>query len=266
MIASLGQLLVVISGGFDLSIGGVIPLAAVIFAVLTGTGWPVAVSLGSCLIVGAIVGVIHTLFIVLLKVNPLITTLATLSIAGGLAFIIAKGQTVSVNVDAGVLGNNAVGTIPWHVVLMVVLVILMHHVLQHTVLGRRIYMIGGNVEAARIAGIRVGLVGGTAYVLSGVFSALAGVIFASQLLAASGTLGTQITLQSLAAVVLGGAALTGGRGNIPGAVVGVLLLGVIANGMTLLLVPSFFQQVVSGLVLLAAVTFSRLQERARRNS
>jgi ribose/xylose/arabinose/galactoside ABC-type transport system permease subunit len=125
-------------------------------------------------------------------------------------------------------------------------------------------MIGGNPEAARIAGVRVVVIGGSAYVLSAVFASFAGVVLASQLLAASGTMGSQITLQSLAAVVLGGAALTGGRGSVPGAVVGVLLLGVIANGMTILLIPSFYQQVVSGVVLLAAVTFSRLQERAKR--
>jgi ribose/xylose/arabinose/galactoside ABC-type transport system permease subunit len=125
-------------------------------------------------------------------------------------------------------------------------------------------MIGGNPEAARIAGVRVIVIGGSAYVLSAVFASFAGVVLASQLLAASGTMGSQITLQSLAAVVLGGAALTGGRGSVPGAVIGVLLLGVIANGMTILLIPSFYQQVVSGVVLLAAVTFSRLQERAKR--
>jgi ribose/xylose/arabinose/galactoside ABC-type transport system permease subunit len=264
MIAALGQLLVVISGGFDLSIGGVIPLAAVLFSVLTTKGWPMAGALLACLLVGAVVGLIHTFFIVYLKVNPLITTLATLSVTGGIAFITANGQTLSLPPTAGILGDQAIGTLPWHVLLMVLLVVLMHFVLQHSILGRRIYMIGGNPEAARIAGVRVVVIGGSAYVLSAVFASFAGVVLASQLLAASGTMGSQITLQSLAAVVLGGAALTGGRGSVPGAVVGVLLLGVIANGMTILLIPSFYQQVVSGLVLLAAVTFSRLQERAKR--
>jgi ribose transport system permease protein len=264
MIAALGQLLVVISGGFDLSIGGMIPLAAVLFSSLTTNGWPMWSALLLCLIIGIVVGLVHTFFIVYLKVNPLITTLATLSVTGGAAFIIANGQTLAVPGDAGVLGNVAFGNLPWHVLVMVVLVVLVHLLLQHTIFGRRIYMIGGNPEAARIAGVRVTLVGGSAYVLSAVFAAFAGVVLASQLLAASGSVGSDITLQSLAAVVLGGAALTGGRGTVIGAVIGVLLLGIIANGMTILLVPSFYQTVVSGIVLLAAVTFSRLQERAKR--
>ncbi|MDQ1545323.1 MAG: ribose transport system permease protein [Actinomycetota bacterium] len=266
MIAALGQLLVVISGGFDLSIGGMIPLAAVLFSSLTTSGWPMWSALLACLIIGVIVGFIHTFFIVFLKVNPLITTLATLSVTGGIGFILSNGQTLAVPGDAGVLGDQVIGTLPWHVLVMVLLVIVVHLLLQHSIFGRRIYMIGGNSEAARIAGVRVTLIGGSAYVLSAVFAAFAGVVLASQLLAASGAVGSDITLQSLAAVVLGGAALTGGRGSVPGAVIGVLLLGIIANGMTILLVPSFYQQVVSGIVLLAAVTFSRLQERAKRVS
>jgi ribose/xylose/arabinose/galactoside ABC-type transport system permease subunit len=243
-----------------------IPLAAVLFSSLTTSGWPMWSALLACLIIGVIVGFIHTFFIVFLKVNPLITTLATLSVTGGIGFILSNGQTLAVPGDAGVLGDQVIGTLPWHVLVMVLLVIVVHLLLQHSIFGRRIYMIGGNSEAARIAGVRVTLIGGSAYVLSAVFAAFAGVVLASQLLAASGAVGSDITLQSLAAVVLGGAALTGGRGSVPGAVIGVLLLGIIANGMTILLVPSFYQQVVSGIVLLAAVTFSRLQERAKRVS
>ncbi|QJU52811.1 ABC transporter permease [Herbiconiux sp. KACC 21604] len=264
MLASLGQLLVVISGGFDLSIGGVLPLSAVTFANLTTAGVPMIAAMAVCLAVGILVGLVHTYFIVHLKINPLITTLATMSITAGLAFTLANGQTLTVPAEAGVLGDRAISTVPWHVFLMIALVIVMHLLLSHTVLGRRIYMVGGNPEAARLAGVRVTVIGGSVYVFSGFFAAMAGIVTASQLLAASGAMGATTTMQSLAAVVLGGAALTGGRGSVPGAVIGVLLLGVIANGMSILHVPSFYQQVVTGLVLLAAVTLSRIQERARR--
>jgi ribose/xylose/arabinose/galactoside ABC-type transport system permease subunit len=264
MLVSLGQLLVVISGGFDLSIGGVVPLASVVFATLTTAGWGMLGALGITLLVGLAVGLANTLFIVRLKINPLITTLATTSVTAGIAFTIAGGQTLSVPAEAGLLGDKAIGSLPWHVLLMVVLVIVLHLVLQHTLYGRRIYMTGGNPEAARLAGVRTLLIGGSVYSISAVLAALAGVVLASQLLAASGGIGANITMQSLAAVVLGGAALTGGRGTVIGAVIGVLLLGVIANGMTILLVPSFYQQVVTGLVLLAAVTLSRFQDRSRR--
>lgn len=266
MLASLGQLLVVISGGFDLSIGGVLPLSAVLFALLTTAGLSMPVAVLAVVAVGIVVGLVHSLFVVTMRINPLITTLATLSITGGLAFTIAGGQTLSVPSDAGILGDRAIGTIPWHVVLMLGCVVALHLVLQHTVFGRRIYMVGGNREAARLAGVRVTLVGGAVYVISAVFSSLAGIVIASQLLAASGTMGSTTTMQSLAAVVLGGASLTGGRGSVPGAVAGVLLLGVIANGMNILHVPTFYQQVVTGIVLLLAVTLSWAQERSRRSS
>ena len=264
MIASLGQLLVVISGGFDLSIGGLLPLSAVVFATATTAGVPM---LAACLIAlggGIAVGLVHTLFIVVMRINPLITTLATMSITGGIAFTIAGGQTLSVPASEGWLGDKAIGTIPWHVILMVLAVVLLHLVLNHTIFGRRIYMVGGNREAARLAGVRVTVVGGSVYIISACLASLAGIVTASQLLAASGTMGSTITMQSLAAVVLGGAALTGGRGSVPGAVLGVLLLGIIANGMNILHVPTFYQQVVTGAVLLLAVTLSWLQERSRR--
>lgn len=263
MLASLGQLLAVISGGFDLSIGGVVPLAAVVFAKLTTDGHSLVLSILAVLVVGVVVGLVHTFFIVMLGVNPLIATLATLSATGGIAFTIADGQTLGVPPSAGVLGDKAIGTLPWHVLLTVALLLIVHLVLNHTLFGRRIYMIGGNPESARLAGVRTTLVGGSVYVVSAVLASLAGVVLASQILAASGGVGAEITLQSLTAVVLGGAALTGGRGSVVGAFVGVLLLGVIANGMSILLVPTFYQQVVTGLVLLAAVTLSRLQERSR---
>lgn len=264
MLASLGQLLVVISGGFDLSIGGLVPLSAVIFATATTADVPMPGAVLIAAVVGVAVGLVHTFFIVVMQINPLITTLATLSITGGLAFTIAAGQTLSVPAEAGWLGDRAIGTVPWHVLVMIGLVIVLHLVLQHTIFGRRIYVVGGNREAARLAGVRVTLVGGSVYVISAVFSVIAGVVMASQLLAASGNMGATITMQSLAAVVLGGAALTGGRGSVPGAVLGVLLLGVIANGMNILHVPTFYQQVVTGVVLLLAVTLSWLQERSRR--
>lgn len=263
MLASLGQLLVVISGGFDLSIGGMVPLAAVVFAKLATDGWSLTAALIAALMVGVLVGLAHTLSIVRMGINPLIATLATLSVTAGIAFTIADGQTLAVPASAGFLGNTAIGTLPWHVLLTIVLVIALHLVLQHTLFGRRVYMIGGNLEAARLAGVRTTLVGGSVYVLSALFASLAGVVLASQILAASGGVGADVTMQSLAAVVLGGAALTGGRGSVIGAVIGVFLLGVIANGMSILLVPTFYQQIVTGLVLLTAVVLSRLQERSR---
>lgn len=266
MIASLGQLLTVLVGGFDLSIGGVIPLSAVIFAKLTTDGHSVGVALLAVLGVGCLVGVAHLFLIGVLRINALITTLATLSICGGFAYTIAEGQTLSVPAHAGFLGNLAFSGIAYHVLLAGVLVVVVYLVLNWTVFGRRVYMIGGNREAARLAGVRVVAVEGGVYIVSATLAAIAGVVTASQLLAATGGLGSEVTLQSLAAVVLGGAALGGGRGTVAGAVIGVLLLGTISDGLTIQRVSSFYQQIVTGVALLLAVGFSMLQERARRAS
>jgi ribose/xylose/arabinose/galactoside ABC-type transport system permease subunit len=266
MIASLGQLLTVLSGGFDLSIGGVIPLSAVIYAKLTTGGHSMAEALAAVLVVGCLVGAAHLLLIGWLRINALITTLATLSITAGFAFTIANGQTLSVPARAGVLGDEAFDGIAYHVPLAAACVLIVHLVLRWTVFGRRVYMVGGNREAARLAGVRVVAVEGGVYIVSAVLASVAGVVTASQLLAATGSLGSEITLQSLAAVVLGGAALGGGRGSVPGTVIGVLLLGTVSDGLTIERVSSFYQQIVTGAVLLLAVGFSKLQERARRGA
>ncbi len=266
MLASLGQLLTVVSGGFDLSIGGVIPLSAVLFAKLTNSGHSMGFALGVVALLGVVVGLAHMALIGWWRINALITTLATLSITGGAAFTVANGQTLSVRASAGALGNEAFNGIAYHVLLTAALVVIVHLTLRCTIFGRRVYMVGGNREAARLAGVRVVAVEGGVYIVSAVLAAVAGVVTASQLLAATGSLGAEITLQSLAAVVLGGAALGGGRGSVAGAVIGVLLLGTVSDGLTIHRVPSFYQQIVSGAVLLLAVGFGKLQERARRAS
>jgi ribose/xylose/arabinose/galactoside ABC-type transport system permease subunit len=266
MIASLGQLLTVLSGGFDLSVGGVIPLAAVLYAKLTGQGRSMTVAFLVVIGVGALVGLLHLVVIAWFRINALIATLATLSITGGVAFTVANGLTLSVPPGAGGLGSVAFHGIANHVLLAAGLVIIVHLILRWTIFGRRIYMIGGNREAARLAGVRVIVVEGGAYIISAVLAAVAGVVTASQLLAATGSLGSQITLQSLAAVVLCGAALGGGRGSVAGAVIGVLLLGTVADGLTIQRVPSFYHQIVTGAVLLLAVGFGKVQERARRSA
>lgn len=266
MIASLGQLLALISGGFDLSVGGAIALGAVVFGRMTTDGHSAILSTFVVLGMGAALGFVHMIFISRFNVNALITTLGTMSIVSGLAFILANGSTVSVPVESGGLGEVAFADVPWHVLLAITLVVAMHLVLARTVFGRLIYMVGGNLEAARLAGVRVAAVGAGVYVLSSMLAALAGVVLASQILAATGGIGSDVTLQTLAAVVLGGAALTGGRGSVPGAVVGVLLLATLANCLSILRVQSFYQQIATGAVLLFAVVLGKLQENARRSA
>jgi ribose transport system permease protein len=259
-IVSIGQAFAIISGGFDLSVSGTLPLGAVAYAnfVNDGMAYPLAAVL--VVLIGGGVGLVNGFVVARLGINPLITTLATLSIASGLAFTITNGLTLPFeNLEAGVWGDTAFKNIQYGVIALAVLSLAGFIVLRYTVYGRTLYAIGGNLEASRLAGIRVNLATGSVYVISGACAAFAGVITASQLLAGSATVGIDANLRSITAVILGGAALTGGVGGIPGTLLGVLLLGTIVNGMALMQVQTFYQQIATGCVLLLAVGFGRLR-------
>lgn len=258
-IVTLGQAYVLIAGGFDLSVAGTVPLGGVIFTMLINRGlnipeaWVIAV-LGGCGI-----GVANGLIITRVGINALVTTLGTLSITVGLAYVVTNGETVAFkDLNNGPI-DNVVAGMPLYVWTMILISIIAFLVLRFTVFGRMIYAIGGNREASRLAGIRVDLVTTSVYMISGSLGAFAGVMLAQQLLAGAPTVGATAALSSIAAVILGGASLSGGVGGIPGTLVGVLVLGTIANGMALMQVPAFYQQIATGGILLLAVGFGRLR-------
>ena len=264
-VVSIGQALTIISGGFDVSVSGTLALGSVTYAYLVNDGlnWPLATMLA--ILTGAAVGLVNGFVIARLGVNPLITTLATLSIAGGLAYTITGGLTIVIDNDsAAVWGDRAFRDIQWGGVAFAILAVVAFLVLRYTVYGRALYALGGNREASRLAGIRVGFVTASVYVICGACAAFAGVIVASQLFAGTPTVGVDANLRSITAVILGGAALTGGVGGIPGTLLGVLLLGTITNGMALMQVQAFYQQIATGVVLLLAVGFGSLRARMAR--
>ncbi|MFW3172651.1 ABC transporter permease [Geodermatophilus sp. CPCC 206100] len=266
-IVSLGQLLALISGGFDLSVGGIVPLGAVSFALLVNAGYGVATAVLLVLLLGAAAGVVNGLLIARARINPLIATLGTLSVAGGLALTLADGVQVPFDdVSDGVLTQRSLFDINNHVWIFLGLSLLLFVVLRYTSYGRQLYAVGGNKQAARLAGIRVDLVTISVYVVSGALAALAGAVLASQLLTGSGTAGTGSGLQSITAVILGGASLSGGVGGVPGTLIGVLILGALSNGMAILTVPSFFQTMATGAVLLLAVGISQYRSSRRAAS
>jgi ribose transport system permease protein len=259
-IVAIGQALAIISGGFDLSVSGALPLGAVLFALVTNAGIGVAPAILLVILAGAFVGLINGLIVTKLQINPLITTLGTLSIGVGLAFTLSSGVTIPFsNLDAGVLADQTYGGLSWYLIAFAAIAALAFLVLRFTVFGRMLYAIGGNREASRLAGMRVDLVTIVVYVQCAALASFAGVVVASQLLAGSATVGTDAALSSIAAVILGGASLTGGIGGIPGTLIGVLVLGTIANGMVLLQVPAFYQQIATGAILLLGVGFARLR-------
>jgi ribose transport system permease protein len=266
-IVSLGQALAIIAGGFDLSVGGVLPLGAVLFALLVNAGFSFPAAVAIVVATGALIGLFNGLVITKIKINPLIATLGTLSITGGLAFSLSDGVTIPIqDVANGWLADFVVSGISYYLVIFVILALAVGFMLRFSVFGRMLYSVGGNREASHLAGIRVDLVAILVYVICAALASFAGVVVASQLLAGSATVGADAALSSIAAVVLGGASLAGGVGGISGTMIGVLILGTIANGMVLLQVPAFYQQIATGAILLLGVGFSRLREVVSRSA
>lgn len=262
-IVAFGQLLVILSGGFDLSVAGVIPLAGVLFVSLSNSGVSTIGTLIIVVVICLVYGSINGFFVTALEVSPLVATLATMSIAQGLAFTVTNGLTSPLaNASAAFLSQTRLAGVPVFAYIFVGIAMALFVVLKWTVYGRSIYATGGGREAARLSGMRVGLITTSSYALSGGFAGLAGIILASQLLAGSPTVGADMALTSIAAVVLGGAALRGGVGGVGGTLVGILILGTLTNGMALLEVPTFYQLIATGLVLLIAVSIGRARFRS----
>jgi ribose transport system permease protein len=264
--------LLLISGQFDLSVGSGVGFAGMLMAVAAltpGTGGvdlPFAMNLqvSSAFIVAVVgtlvIGFINAFAVTVIGINALITTLGTLAIFRGLTKVLGDGQTIRIE-NFGELGVLRIAGIPLPVYIFIAVVIAFWLVLRYTVFGRSLYAIGASPSAARLAGIRVKRVIFAAFLLSALCVALAGLIRLSQVAGASVNTGIGIELSVITAVVLGGASLSGGRGGIGGTVLAVLIVGVLANGLIQLNVPSFWIEVANGLLLLGAVTVDRLRVR-----
>jgi len=258
-VVALGQAIVLISGGFDLSVSGVVPLGGIIYVTTVNHGHGLLFATLLTMAAGLGVGIANGAIITVLGINPLITTLATVSITGGLAFTVSNGLTLTLNdVGAAPLGIELWG-MPRYVWTMIVLAILVFAALRFTVLGRMLYSVGGNREATRLAGLRVDVITLCVYVISGGLSSFAGIMLAQQLLAGAPSVGANLGLQSITAVILGGASLKGGTGGIPGTLLGVLVIGTVSNGLALMQVPTFYQQIATGAILLLAVGLGRVR-------
>lgn len=265
-IVSLGQTGAIITGGFDLSISGMIPLGAIVFATALNSGSGFLLALLWVLLAGLVVGVLNGLLITRLRINPLITTLGTMSISIGVAQLIAGGITVPfADPVVNILAARSVAGISNGVWILLVLAVLFALMLRFTTFGRSLYAIGGNSEASWLAGIRVERSVTLVYVISGMLSAFAGALLASQLLAGTTNLGATAALTAVTAVVLGGGSLSGGSGSVLGTILGVLILGIFQNGLTITQVDPFWQQIATGTVLLVAVGVSQIRQRRKRS-
>ena len=255
------QTMVIIARGFDLSVGSTVALAGVVSAEILTAGGSDPLAVAGAIGVGLVVGVVNGLLITVVQVNPLITTLATLSIVRGIAYVWTDALTqVFPGPNLRWLGTGRVfWDIPVSVLIMLAVFVAVWLTLRFTTFGRSLFAVGGNPRAALLAGIDVGRVQFAAYVISGLSAGFAGAILAAQLSAGSPQAANGLELNVVAAVVLGGASLAGGRGRVWGTLLGALIMETLRNGLVLTDVSSFYQMIAWGAVLLLAVVIDQLR-------
>jgi ribose/xylose/arabinose/galactoside ABC-type transport system permease subunit len=255
IIAACAATMVMISGGLDISVGAVLALTGVVAAKLATMGYPLGLAMLIGVATGGLIGTINGFLIVGLKITPVIATLGTMSVARGLAFLISGGRAVVTGLPPGfrLPGRSYLGPIPTPVIIMAVVFGIFYILLHHTLLGKYTYAIGGNKETARLSGIPVGRTQFVLYMLVGLMTGVAGLIMASRLASGQPDVGYGFEFDVIVAVVLGGTSLAGGEGTIFGTLIGALIVGVLANGLNLLGVHTFYQLVLQGVVLIFAV-------------
>ncbi|AQW30913.1 L-arabinose ABC transporter permease AraH [Ralstonia syzygii subsp. celebesensis] len=254
------------SRDFDLSIGSTVAFAGVLCAMIINATGSIALGIGASLLAGAVIGGINGFVIARLKINALITTLATMEIVRGLAFIASHGQAVGVSEMAFFeLGNTIVLGVPTPVWVAALCFVVFGVLLNKTVYGRNTLAIGGNPEAARLAGVNVNLTRIVIFLIQGVIAALAGVILAARITSGQPNAAQGFELNVISACVLGGVSLMGGRATISGVLVGVLIMGTVQNAMNLLNIDAFYQYLVRGGILLAAVLVDQIKHRGGRD-
>ncbi len=258
-IVAYGMTFVILSGGIDLSVGSVLAFSSAITAGVMSSTHRFALAILAGLATGALMGTFTGILVSKAKMPAFIVTLAMMSIGRGLTLIYTGGRPISEGFTDlfNYIGGGYVGPIPFPVILLLILLGVGYLVLNNTPYGRYVYALGGNEDATRLSGINTDKIKMTVFTISGIMAAVSGIILASRLGSAQPQAGTGYELDAIATVVLGGTSLAGGQGGIIGTLMGALIIGVLNNGMTLLGVSSFFQQVVKGLVILLAVYIDR---------
>ncbi len=265
---AIGQTLVLIIGGFDLSVGAVAALAGVVCYLTFGildSGLGVGLGVAAAIVACGLVGVINGILITTLRITPLIATLGTLSLVRGLVLVMSDGRLVYAEGYGYAVSEALQGSVlrmPVSGLLFIALAVMLTVLLNRTIFGQYIYAIGGNEKAAMLAGLPVARVKITTYALCSILAGFGGILLAARTASALPNAGINYELQAITAAVIGGAALGGGRGSIFGTVIGVLLLSAIGNGLNLYNVSAFWQTGVTGAILLLAVGISMLNDKS----
>jgi len=284
-VLGIGMTFVILTGGIDLSVGSIVGLTGMVAGLLIHKGlmlsplnrviyFNVGIIALIALGVGMLVGLLNGILITRFRVAPFIATLGTLYMARGLALLSNNGATFPNLIGKPELGNTgfpqlgrgALLGLPYSIWIMIVLALIAHFITRKTPFGRQVYAIGGNQRAAQLSGVRVKTVTMLTYVISGFCAAVVGLIISSQLVAAHPATGDGFELNAIAAVVLGGTSLAGGRGTILGTIVGAFVVGVLRNGMVIEGVSSFWQMIITGGVIVFAVIIDQFQQRIQERS
>ncbi|MBN1535415.1 MAG: ABC transporter permease [Anaerolineales bacterium] len=268
---SIGEVLIIITGGIDLSVGSLTALTGVIVATLMLKGFGGMPTIGMLpaiiivLCIGTLFGLWHGFFVTKLRIPPFIITLGTWLIAKGLAALITHGYPIVYPSESSflVLGQGSLFGIPISFIILVIFASLVSIILNRSRLGYRIYAVGGNAEASRLSGVNVDRVKLFCYGTSGFMAATTGILLASRLGQGTPTVGSAYELWAIAGAVIGGTSLLGGEGTILGAILGAAIVGTMQNGMVLLNVSSYLQDVVLGTVLVVAVVYDTLRRRRK---
>lgn len=262
-IAAIGMTLVMLTGGIDISVGSMLAMAGVLCAKLSAdVGLPLWIAVVITLLIGALFGLINGAAVTRLHIPALIATLATQTILKGIAYLLTNAVPVkNLSATYKFLGQGYIfGVIPVPLIITVALYVLAWWYLDKTYLGRRVYLSGGNEEATRLSGINTKWTITGTYVFSGVFAAIAGVLMAARLGSGQPSVGSGFEMDVITATVLGGISVNGGKGKVVNVFVGACIMGVLANGMTMLNINQYLQWIINGLVLLFAVTMSNLRK------
>lgn len=257
---SFGMTFVILTGGIDLSVGSILALSSALMGSFIKGGMDPIFGIVLACLIGAALGSVNGLVITYGKVAPFIATLATMTIFRGLTLVYTNGNPISNLTDSDAFlefGQGYVAGLPVPAVMMLIMFFILWFVLHKTPLGRKTYAVGGNEKVSFIAGIKINRIKIFAYTVTGFLCGMAGAILTSRLNSAQPTAGTGYELDAIAAVVLGGTSLSGGKGRIVGTIIGALIIGTLNNGLNILNVSSFYQQVVKGIVILLAVLMDR---------
>lgn len=261
-IIAAGMTFVILTGGIDLSVGSILAISGAVCASLLASGQSIIIGVLASIVIGAGVGFLNGFVISKGKLQPFIATLATMTVLRGLTLVFTDGKPITLGsgdlaINFGKIGGGEILSIPTPAIIMILVFAVCAYILKNTKMGRYTYALGSNEEATKLSGLSTDKIKIWVYTISGALSAIAGIIITSRLYSAQPTAGTGYELDAIAAVVLGGTSLTGGKGKIGGTIIGALIIGVLSNALNILDVSSYYQMMVKGVVILIAVLLDR---------